>query len=159
MLDYKKLKEILEDEDFKSFTDYLQEKEDILNRNTNRIRRFLSSKSDEEIDKIICNFIKWEDKYEEMYYKRSILTSSNIFSAVINYCSTHGIEIEIDDLPYEDFLGRRFSWGDYKFSRYDGQGSFWRIEKDDEIIYQSKQNGKYIVENNGKYKKKYEILN
>jgi len=121
------------DEQLDEFGVYLENVRAYEDRNVNKIRRYMSSKSDEQIDEIITNFLNWETQYEDRFYMKGILTSSNIFHMVLNYCGEHGIETDIED----DFMVKSIQWGKYEIYQYNGQGTFYRVIKDGDIIFQT----------------------
>jgi hypothetical protein len=59
-----------------------------------------------------------------------------MFEILMNIIEELGEKIDIRELS-EDFLGSAFSWNNYLFKLFIGQGSFWRIYKDGELIFQS----------------------
>ena len=121
------------DEQIDEFVVYLENMRTRIERNVNKIRRYLSSKSDEQIDEIITKFLEWESQYENNCYKKGIITSSILFESVLEYCEKHGIETDIED----DFLVKSIQWGDYEIYQYNGQGTFYRVIKNNEIIFQT----------------------
>jgi len=129
-----KLEDIkITDEEMDDYFLILEKREQRLQKRVNSIRRFLSSKSDSDIEKIIIRFLEWEQEYEERFRKKGILTTSKLFYAVMEYCETHGKKHDIDG----DFLTTSTLWGDYEINLYCGQGCFYRVIKNNEIIFQS----------------------
>lgn len=63
-----------------------------------------------------------------------MITSSLLFNCFITYTEENGNRQEF---PLEDFLAGGHKWMDYTFKMYVGQGSFWRIEKNGETIFQT----------------------
>ena len=102
-----------------------------------RVENKINSLSQEEIDKLFISFLSWEEKYEDLFYKKHILTNSRLFNAIVKYAEENGVENDVDDSD-ESFLGKRFSYLGYVFSLYIGQGSFWRFHKDGNLLFQSR---------------------
>ena len=100
-----------------------------------KIGKYLESLSDKELDKIVIKFLEWEKKYENMWFKKYINKSSLIFTFLTEYTFNHG-EIVLNP-KYEDFLASEHEWRGYNFKLYMGQGSVWRITKDDKILFQT----------------------
>lgn len=103
-----------------------------------RILNYIVNLSPELVNSEFERLLKWEDKYEEFQYThRYKQTESKLFHTVIKI-----IKDEFsDELPItkdDDFVADKFEWNSYRFTLFCGQGSFWRIEKDDKIIFQSK---------------------
>lgn len=122
-------------ENVKCAQEYFSGKIEKKERNISRIKYKIDSLSDIEIDTLFDKFVKWEVKFEEHYYTDlHIQTSSNILSSIISYIKKYGIENNEEN---EDFLGGSWSFKNYKFKVYNGQGSFWRIEKDGNEIFTS----------------------
>lgn len=100
--------------------------------NIRRIKDKIENLSDKEVNVLFENFLKWEKKYEDYYYKKGILTESNIFEAICDYIQKYGKE---SDIEYDDFMTGSWDYKEYRFKLYIGQGSFWRIEKNDEFLF------------------------
>ena len=103
-----------------------------------RIEKYFNSLNSQQLDEWIPKFLKWEEEYEEFQYtERHVITSSNIFSTVLDVLKKYGSEHDVDDYD-EDFLSGVFTWGNYTFKLYCGQGCFWRIQDNDgKIIFQT----------------------
>ncbi len=74
------------------------------------------------------SFLVWEKKYEESWYKRNVLTSSNIFGAICKLAEIEGADC-YHVIQDKDFLGGAWEYKGYRFSVFIGQGSLWRIER------------------------------
>lgn len=86
--------------------------------------------SDEELDKEFQRLFAWEDKFEERYYQRGIITQSNILSYIFDAWVELGEEVEIDG-------DEGYKCRNYTFVLICGQGCFTRIYRGDEFIYQT----------------------
>jgi len=117
------------DEFISSYGKKLETKENVKQKYINIINSF----TDEEFEEKFHKFLIWEEKYEEMCYQRHVLSNSNIWDFVFDTSVEHGKELDI----YEDFLGGAYEYRGYIFKIFHGQGCFFRIEKDDKIIFQS----------------------
>jgi len=93
-----------------------------------RISRRISGLSQEEINSLFESFLVWEKKYEESWYKRNVLTSSNIFGAICKLAEIEGADC-YHVIHDKDFLGGAWEYKGYRFSVFIGQGSLWRIER------------------------------
>lgn len=93
----------------------------------------LSRINDVELESLLNNFFKWEESFEEKYYKRYIQTVSNIFERLYGVWETLGDEFDSS----EDFYGSGYIYRGYVFKVFCGQGCFYRVEKDGEIIFQT----------------------
>lgn len=115
-----------------SFVDYMKGIEDNKQRGIDRISRFVNSIQTNDIDFYFDKFLEWEKKFEERKYREGILTSSNVFNAITDYvesvCDRH---LNLD----EDFLADAFVWRGYTFKLYVGQGSFWKILRNNEHYF------------------------
>lgn len=99
-----------------------------------RISNLIKGASAEQFNDFVTKFIKWEVDFEDRKYREGIQTSSTFFSAIIKYC-TENAESNIDS--DDDFFSSGFIFKEYTFKLYCGQGCFWRIFKDDKIIFQN----------------------
>jgi len=93
-----------------------------------RVLNYTSDLSQEEIDSLFESFLVWEKNYEESWYKRGVLNSSNIFGAICKLAENKGADC-YHVIQDKDFLGGAWEYKGYRFSVFNGQGSFWRIEK------------------------------
>lgn len=96
---------------------------------TEMLRNKTLSLPQEELDALIERFLKWEDKYHEMYYMRGIDTSSNIFNSVFDLFKLEGKDRTNLEEDEHGFLSCCFELRGWKASLFQGQGSFIRIEK------------------------------
>lgn len=98
------------------------------------VRKFISSHTEEECEKALLDFLKWEENFEERLYKKGIQGESWIFHLLMSTFEERiGTRLDLE----EDFLQCASRWKNFTFKLYAGQGSFWRILKDDKIIFQS----------------------
>jgi hypothetical protein len=105
-------------------------------RGYDRICAILDPLDKKELKEWISKFFEWEKKYEDMwYFKRHTLTTSLLFSCFVEYTEKKGKKLK--SFESEDFLAHVHKWKGYTFKLYVGQGSFWRIEKDGKIIFQT----------------------
>lgn len=95
-----------------------------------RILKYIQSIPEESFEERFESFLKWEEKHEEICQNTSV-----IFSRIIFYCRQNGSPVENDGT--EDFLCDIFTYRDYTFKLYCGQGCFWRITKKRKVIFQS----------------------
>lgn len=133
-------KEYLESEEGQTELKALANKIEIRNiqdENWNRkISSLIINLDDTQLSNLFSKFILWETKYEERYYKRGILTHSNIFNRVYDTIEEIGRDIT-DEINYRAFLSSAYEYRGYRFEMYCGQGSFIRIYFNDEIIFQT----------------------
>lgn len=121
-------------EDMKKYFQQIAEYE---NRQLSRITKFIEKLSQEELEKWIDKFLKWEDDYEEFQYvHRHVQTESKIFAAWMSYIEQQGKSMRI--FRNEMFCTRKYKWKKYKFVLYQGQGAFWRIWKGRKVIFQNR---------------------
>lgn len=98
-----------------------------------QVIRSIRDLSDEELHQRLTHFLKWEEEYEEMWYARWVQTSSRAFGVLLKVVKLIGDEFE----AREDFFSEGYSYRGYVFKCYCGQGCFWRIQKGEEIIFQT----------------------
>ena len=98
-----------------------------------QVIRSIKDLSDEELHQRLAHFLKWEEEYEEMWYARWVQTSSRAFGVLLKVVKLIGDEFEAS----EDFFSEGYSYRGYVFKCYCGQGCFWRIQKGEEIIFQT----------------------
>lgn len=122
------------DDMMNQMADWMEEDQRYKDHQRKRVGNFLKKLSKKEIDRWFDKFLEWETKYEDMWYDRGVLTSSNLFGAVIDYFENNSKILKIDQ---EDFLAQVFKWGKYTFKLYQGQGCFWRIYRKNEQIFQT----------------------
>jgi hypothetical protein len=102
----------------------------------NRIREHVKKIPQDKIDEHFLKFLDWEKRYEHFQYTHNYCcTSSTIFSRLMSLIAEESSTF-LDNLD-EDFLADAFTWRDYTFKLYQGQGSFWRILKNNECIFTS----------------------
>lgn len=105
-------------------------------RGFERMCRMLDHLSKNEIHTWMDKFLEWEAKYEEYWYtERHTQTSSLLFNCLMKYTEKKGKKVK--QTKYEDFLAGAHKWKGYTFKLYVGQGSFWRVIKDKEEIFQT----------------------
>ena len=99
------------------------------------INNYIDSLTKKELKVLIDKVIIWEQKYEEMLYKRYIQGESLLFSRIMSVLTEkgkHSKKIE------EDFMCASFKWNGYKFNYYCGQGTILKIYNNNgENIFQS----------------------
>jgi hypothetical protein len=104
-------------------------------RQLDHIEKFISKLSQEEIEKWMDKFLKWEEKYEEFRYdKRHEQATSRIFNAFTNFIKKNGKEMRRSS---EMFCTGGWKWNKYTIKLYQGQGCFWRIWKNRKVIFQT----------------------
>ena len=133
-----KLKEFLDSpegaESIKRFHQEIEDTENRKKRNAMRIIHKIKDLSDDELHEAFLRLFKWEEKYEDMFYKRGILTQSNVLTAVQNAWEMVGdTNLEFD----EDFFSGGSAFRGYTFKTYCGQGCFTRIVYKDKTIFQT----------------------
>lgn len=98
---------------------------------------------DNEFKEFLIKLFKWESEYEEMWYKRNVLTCSNILGSICSLIweGTTTIERNIDKLGKElefpedsMFMAARSLYKGFIFELYVGQGSFYKIYHETEDI-------------------------
>jgi hypothetical protein len=133
-----KLREFLDSpegaESIKRFHQEIEDAENRKKRNAMRIIHHIKDLSDAELHEAFLRFFEWEEKYEEMFYKRGILTQSNVMTAIQSAWEMVGdTDLEFD----EDFFSGGAAFRGYIFKTYCGQGCFTRIVYKDETIFQT----------------------
>lgn len=78
-------------------------------------------------------FFKWERKFQEKQYDKFIQTNSNIWTALWSVVQLEGVVLDY----YEDFLESAYEYKGYVFELYVGQGCFYRVLKNNELVFQS----------------------
>lgn len=137
MSDISKLKDVINSKEFmdkfeKSIIFDLKLKE----KYQKKIEEIFNKLSKKEKIDLLEKFLKWEEKLEERYLNdKHVYTHSKLFPYVMEFLEQEGHPDESEE--YEDFLALAFVWDVYVFKLYVGQGSFWRIFKNDEVIFQS----------------------
>lgn len=108
---------------------FVREDERLLFR-VNQLNDYQETLTDKEFTKQFKRFVKWEDKYAEMWYLRGILTNSNILSVLWKLFLEYGTELEVQ----EPFLGSKHELRGFTMAIYHGQGSVIRITYKGETI-------------------------
>ena len=137
MIDMEELKRLLSDPEIvNQHREKLRKEKEVEDGQYSRVLQYIVNLSPTQAEEKLLNFLKWEEKYEEFHYKhRQTLTESILLYNVFEILQrVYGTEVEIGD---EDFCADRFEWSGYIFSLFVGQGSFWRVEKDGKLIFQS----------------------
>ena len=104
MLDFDEIKrridESIADGSFDAYFEGIFKYVDNQNR---RVENKINSLSQNEIDELFVKVLSWEEKYENMYYKRHIETQSSLFTVVLKYAEDNGTEMDVSDSD-ESFL-------------------------------------------------------
>lgn len=111
----------------------IKDEEKRLDDRAMQVIRSIKDLSDEELHQRLTHFLKWEEKYENMWYSKYVQKSSRAFSVLLNVVKLVGDIVKSN----EDFFAGGYSYRGYIFKCYCGQGCFWRIQKGDEIIFQT----------------------
>lgn len=123
------------DEEVKKFIESLKKADMVLNHQFDRFEKYIATIAEKNISEVLERLLKWEEDFEEDQYKRNFCqTTSNIFSCLFEYVRKKGIQSEEIN---EDFLSEQYTFMDYTFKLYQGQGCFWRIFKENRQIFQS----------------------
>ena len=112
-------------------------KKSIIDSQHTRVLQYICNIPVNNIEKEFFKFLDWEKKYETFqYYYRHKQTESILFSRIINVIEEEfGKPITIK--KNEDFVSGKFKYMGYTFTLFIGQGSFWRIEKENKTIFQN----------------------
>ncbi len=129
-----RLRAFLETEEGKQSIKDFHRSFEIRDIQTERVSKYMKTLSEEELIEKFLLFLKWEEEYEEMMYKRGIQTGSHIFHCLTKVAENEGKKLQIRN--DEDFVYNKFIWKGYSFLLFVGQGSFWRIKKGKKIIFQ-----------------------
>jgi len=135
-IDFEKLKEYLESEEGRKETkDFFWKWNYDSELGAERIYRMINHLSDEDLEKWMDKFVEWEKKYEEMWYKRGVETSSLFFNSLYGFIRKNGVDVS--DRYSDDylFLSASDEWRGYTFKLYQGQGCFYKIEKNNKQIF------------------------
>lgn len=132
------MNKLFESIDLENALNRVRDKRKIERGQERRVRKFFNSLSKKELDIWIPKFLKWEEKYEEFYYKKYIEQDSRLFNIVIDIIEKRAEYLGMTADLKEDFLSSAFRWNGYTFKHYVGQGCFWRIMKDGKQIFQSR---------------------
>lgn len=89
---------------------------------------------------LLESFLIHEEKFQEMKYtKHHTQTSSRLFNMLFSIWREYGVMVGQDYMDDEyGFLGGSFDYLGYKMQVFVGQGSFYRVYKGEECIFQSK---------------------
>ena len=126
-------------DDFKKhaslIVDKIIEKQTVRQYRINRCYDKINVLSDFDFQKFIKDvFIPYETDFEERFYKKGILTNSNISSILLSIVSQHGEDLNLN----EDFLSESYKFKGLIFKYYNGQGFFYRIlDDEDNLLFQS----------------------
>jgi len=103
-----------------------------------RVLHYICNLSPDLLDSEFLRLLKWEEKYEEFQYThRYKQTESKLFDTIIKVIEEN-YSTELPILRGDDFVNSKFEAFGYTFTLFVGQGAFWRIEKDNQTIFQSK---------------------
>lgn len=123
-----KLKAYLEsDEGKKKSEEYfakLARAEKINKRQVKRINRYIKTLSSENLHSLVLKYCKWEEKHQDMLYKRGIDGSSTLMDLIFDFFRKYGKGLKCDEM----FESARYGYGKYEMSLFVGQGSFYKIE-------------------------------
>lgn len=136
-MDVEKIRALLETEEGKQdMRDFFAKMHYDSGRGYDRMCKMLDRLSKKKVHKWMDKFLEWETKYEEYWYtERHTLTNSLLFDCLMTYTEKKGKKLNL--FKDEDFLSKAHKWKGYTFKLYVGQGSFWRIMKDEERIFQT----------------------
>jgi len=96
-----------------------------------KFRVLAESLDDDELEKLALKFLKWESEYQEMYYKRGVLTHSTILYLIFEMAREYGTSIEND----ESFPTESNEFRGFVFNITHGQGSIlWITYKGERIL-------------------------
>ncbi len=111
--------------------------QDSMDRRSEQLHQYLSSLSDDTFLKVLKKFIDWEEKLEEHEYTvNHTQTSSYVFGVVCNMFENYGT-CPLNH-PGEPFLGEAvLEYRDIRLKTYHGQGTFHRLVRGEEIIFQT----------------------
>jgi|TARA_R110000851_G_scaffold47424_1_gene115030 hypothetical protein len=97
-----------------------------------KFNRYFETLNDYDFEILMENFTIWEEKYDDMWYDRGVLTYSNILSTLLDMAETYGTTLEVDE---EDFLAARHEYRGFVFSVYHGQGTIIEITYNGKRIF------------------------
>ena len=110
-----------------------------LTKKQKKIYDFIESVDPNDIPSLMNKFINREEKYEEFQY--SVMhrhKCSDLFNIVFDIATQYGNNGEEVLNKYDSaFIGGAYEYKGYGFVVYIGQGSFYRIFKDGECIFQT----------------------
>jgi len=100
-----------------------------------RAYKMVNPLSNNEFEKLMIKLLGWEEDYEDMWYKKGVETTSNLFDSVFEIAQELGC-----DLPNNEYFSAyKFSYKDFIFEMFSGQGCYYRVSHkyDDNIYFQS----------------------
>lgn len=129
------LRAYLETEEGKqSIIDFNNERkleEDIRISQSQKIKRYIDTLSEEEFHHKFTEFLKREKEYKFGWDE----SESIIFSRLILLIKNEGKKMKISEYD-KDFLSLKYKWKGYTFLFFQSNSWFWRIKKGNKIIYQ-----------------------
>ena len=118
IMDVLEWKKALEEIDWDAVREKLQQEFEIQDAQIKRIFPYLT-----EIH--LDRFFEWEKNFQEKQYQRGIDTSSLLFHILTLALIPLKTQCECN----ENFMGDCFEYLSYRFEEYHGQGSFWKVFK------------------------------
>jgi hypothetical protein len=116
------------------YFDKIKREEERAERWVESVKDYILTLTDEEFDEEMMKFIKWETKYEDYWYDvKYTQTTSILFSCFASVFEELGIEVDKDS----DFYSSGYEYRGYTLELYQGQGCFYKILKDGEVIFQT----------------------
>lgn len=88
-----------------------------------QIKRIIPYLTEYYLDK----FFKWEKDFQEKQYQKGIDTNSRLFHILTLALIDLSKPLDVD----EDFMREHFTYLNYTFKLYNGQGNFWKIYKNE----------------------------
>lgn len=116
--------DIIVNEDIETYFNERDIYNKILHNRCDQLHILIASLSQDELHKQLLNFFIWEKNYEEELYSNNIQGVSNIYKLIELLFINKGQENEIE---FEDFLTKSYTYKDYTLNVYCGQGCFSRI--------------------------------
>jgi len=136
VMNLNKLKEHLASEEGKAqMRSYFDEIAFVSGRQFHWGRKLFGNLEGDDLDVFLKKFFEWERAYEDKQYAKGVISSSNIWSAFLEY-----VAVDCDppeDIEWEDFLADYWDWKGYRIKLFQGQGCFCRVEKDNKEIFQT----------------------
>lgn len=124
----------------KAIEDYFKKEEErnkIRKKQCKRVWKYWKSLSKSEQKGLMDKFLKWETKYEDMWYtKRHTQTTSTLWGIFTSIIRNKGEDVSKKYLD-EDFLGSAYKYKKYVLKTYCGQGCFDRLFYKGEEIFQT----------------------
>ena len=124
------MKRAYENGEFDDYFEKLARKQDREEYWVNKSNAYFDTLSDEEFDRLMLKFFEWESNYQEMWYKRGVMTASNLMGNLWEVSKSFGTDIPND----EDFPTERNEYRGFVFSLTHGQGSFFWVSHNGERI-------------------------